>query len=200
MGYITSDELARRLDSPGNLTVVAGQELADTRSVSPLEPQLVNPDALKLPSHSNALMTIVGNRKTLTDLGREVVGIQGHISGASPAAAIMGVTPQTVVAAMEGKVQGPMGRTIPGLKERIEDSVEKVRALCLDKMTTALTNMTDEKFENKDIKELSQVTANLGRVISATADRNSTRINAGQVIFVTPGQASPDEYKQVDVN
>lgn len=76
-------------------------------------------------------------------------------------------------------------------------SIERVRSLALDKLLITMGLMTQEKFENASLKDLSSVAANLSRVIDKTGERDQT--NIVQFVVHAPQAKSLSQYKTIDV-
>lgn len=100
------------------------------------------------------------------------------------------VTPQQVRSARKSPKEE--------VQNRIEDSLNSVRELALDKMLMALGLMTEDKFENANLKDLTAATANLSRVVERTNPRESATSGV-QLIIYAPQQKSEQEFKTIDV-
>ena len=95
-----------------------------------------------------------------------------------------------------GQVQA--ARNSPILKQNIDRGVERIRDLALDKLMMALGLMTEDKFQNADLKDLSSTAANLSRVYERTGQRLEQQTNI-QLIVYAPEQKPMSGYKVIDV-
>jgi|SRR5271157_2016787 len=85
----------------------------------------------------------------------------------------------------------------PAVANGRDAAINRVQELALEKTIQALGLMTDEKFFNANLKDLSIVAANMSRIIEKTSDReNSTSI---QLVVYTPEQRTEKSYKVLDV-
>ncbi len=215
--YISSETLVERLSQESNLVNVLGQPTIDPSashahndnapSVVVLSREINDSDKTLLHNEQQSrevrtlLSTERGGRKKLTPVGREMIGVAALLTSPRDAAAAFGVDKRTASLLAQGRTASSKDPD-PELKARIEESLLKVRQLALDKMSDALSGITEDKLENKDAKELSVISANLGRVVTATnppKDDRGTNINAGAV-FICPSQATESEYPTVEVN
>jgi hypothetical protein len=197
MAYLTQADLEARLRSKTNLVSLAKKPVADYKPVdTPLDavPEKRSPNVNT--EVVTPFYTKQGNRKAMTPLGREMMGVAARVSGVDAAAIAFGVGSRTVTHALAGK--NGSGKEVEGLRERIEERVQEVRELALGKMVVAMTGMTDEKFENQTAKELSVITSNLSRVVAATSKKEGPSSSAA-VIFVTPEQKALGNYETVEV-
>src|SRR5512141_1772235 len=214
--YINQETLIERLTQESNLVNVLGQPTIDpsasqahtddapsfvllSREISDSDRTLLHEEQQSREVRTH-LTTERGGRKTLTPVGREMIGVAAILTSPRDAAAAFGVDKRTASLLAQGRTASSKDPD-PELKQRIEDSLMKVRQMALDKMSDALSGITEEKLENKDAKELSVISAHLGRVVTATnprVDDKGTNINAG-VVFVCPQQAPESEYPTVEV-
>lgn len=79
----------------------------------------------------------------------------------------------------------------------VRSTVERVKEIALDKLMASLNLMTEDKFENSSLKDLSAVAANLSRVVERTTPQeNNTTL---QLIVYAPEQKTERSYKVLDV-
>lgn len=201
---IDKAELTRRLKSATNLVALAGASLVDERPVSAQEEQIPDENIIVDMTGATAdtpFVIIKGKRKILTPLGREVLGIQAHLTSPQEAADLMGVTERTAQRIMAGQVNthNQIVKTEDEeLKERIEKGIQRVREKVVDRMSIGLSKMDDDKFDNLGVKELSVVTSNLSRVLSNTSPKEGARI-IGNVNIISPPQLAESDYESRDV-
>jgi len=79
-----------------------------------------------------------------------------------------------------------------------DSSLGRVQELALEKTMLALDLMTPEKFSNADLKELSQVAANMSRVIEKTSPKENAD-NTTKLIIYAPEQKKESQYKVIDI-
>lgn len=75
--------------------------------------------------------------------------------------------------------------------------IERVRDLALDKLMLTLGLMTEDKFLNSNLKDLSIVAANMSRIIEKTSPREGGATL--QLIVYTPELKRESQYKVIDV-
>lgn len=81
---------------------------------------------------------------------------------------------------------------------QVQNTLDRVRELALDKTLIALGLMTDDKFANANLKDLSTVAANLSRVVDKMSPRESLSQTV-QFIVHSPETKSLGSYRVVDV-
>lgn len=200
---IDQAELTRRLQSSTNLVALAGAQLVDERPVVCQEEQIPDKDIIIDITGAKAdspFVIVRGKQRVLTQYGREVLGIQAHLTSPQEAADLMGVSISTARRHMDGKAHPESidKSEDEALKERIEKGIQKVREQVVGRMATSLTNMGDEKFENLGAKELSVITSNLSRVMANTDKKEGARI-IGNVNIISPQQLDESAYEQREV-
>lgn len=182
--------------NPRNLVTSSNKQIRDYSPVNvPADATPEEREALKDTIRS-PYMIQRGERKALTPLGREMIGVAATVTSEEQAAIAFGVNRRTVMRILEGK--NASGKEVDGLKEKIAQGVAQVREKVLSRMTVALDQMTPAKLENRDAKELSIITSNLSRVLAATNEKQGPSSSAA-VIFVTPEQNKPSAYETIDV-
>lgn len=84
------------------------------------------------------------------------------------------------------------------IQNKVSAGTERVRELALDKLMSALGLMTDKKFENANLRELSGVARDMSRVVESTTEKvvQDSRL---QIIIQAPPQKTEDHYKTLDV-
>jgi Holliday junction resolvasome RuvABC endonuclease subunit len=82
--------------------------------------------------------------------------------------------------------------------EAVKNTVDRVRELALDKMLIAMDLMSEEKFANANLKDLSSVAANLSRVVEKTSPRENAGTHV-QFIIHSPQAKNLSQYQVVDV-
>ena len=82
--------------------------------------------------------------------------------------------------------------------EQVVNTLDRVRELALTKTLIALGLMTDDKFENASLKDLSAVASNLSRVYEKTGTRENIS-NTVQFIVHSPQMKSLGQYQVLDV-
>jgi hypothetical protein len=84
------------------------------------------------------------------------------------------------------------------IQNKVSAGTERVRELALDKLMSALGLMTEEKFENANLRELSGVARDMSRVVESTTEKvvQDSRL---QIIIQAPPQKTEDYYKTLDV-
>jgi hypothetical protein len=88
------------------------------------------------------------------------------------------------------------------IKERSRLSIEKIHELALNRTMIALGLMTEDKLESASLKELSQTTTSLAKVLSATAPREESEKESGSSVHFhvhAPEIRDVKSYKVVDV-
>lgn len=81
----------------------------------------------------------------------------------------------------------------------VECWVARVRELSIDKMTMVLGHIKEDKVENLGAKELSIISANLGRTYVSATPREASKV-IGNVTFITPQQNEESHYNVIDIN
>lgn len=78
-----------------------------------------------------------------------------------------------------------------------QSGIEKIRELAIDKLMLALGLMTEDKFENSSLKDLSYIAANVSRIIEKTSPRDAAA--SIQLLVYAPEIKSERMYKTLDV-
>lgn len=86
----------------------------------------------------------------------------------------------------------------PKIAGAVSAGTERVRELALDKLMSALGLMTEEKFENASLRELSGVARDMSRVVESTSEKSAEN-NRLQIIINAPSQKTEDSYRVIDV-
>ena len=85
----------------------------------------------------------------------------------------------------------------PEVRDGVNDALERVRSLALDKLMNSMCLMTDDKMNAASVRELSAVAANMSRVVERTGPRDSGA-NV-QLVIYAPQQRKEESYQVVDV-
>jgi hypothetical protein len=169
--FISESELQRRLNSSKNLTAVVRPCVSEKESH---KVQIIHePMVRQTPDAPEEVRKIAA---TLSGVGEKVVDI----------AAALNLSPSQVHSAIK-KFDFPN-----------KNSTERLKELALDKTMIALGLMTQEKFENASLKDLSTVAANLSRVMERCSPREIGN-NTVQFIVHAPAQKSLGNYEVIDV-
>lgn len=170
---INQEELSRRLSSSKNIVNKFSTKPKTKQDVKilPISPKRNEP-AIK----DNLLRTIIGS---LALQGEPVKEIAKEFK----------VTPQQVASARVTRV--------PAVAIPRKNSLDNVRELALEKLLLSLGLMTQEKFENADLKTLSIVAANAARIVEKLSPKEVN--NSSQLIIYAPEIRSSDRYKVIDV-
>ena len=83
------------------------------------------------------------------------------------------------------------------VREGVNDALERVRSLALDKLVSSMCLITDDKLNEASARELSAVAANMSRVVERTGPRESGA-NV-QLVIYAPQQRKEESYQVVDV-
>ena len=78
-----------------------------------------------------------------------------------------------------------------------EKPLSKIREMALDKLVAALKNITDDKIESANLRDLGNIASNISRVVEKLSPRDENR--QATVIIYAPGQKSEKDYDSVDV-
>lgn len=81
---------------------------------------------------------------------------------------------------------------------QVQASHEKIKELALDKLMLSLQLMTADKFDNADIKTLSNTAANMSRVIEKLTPKEAGA-SLSQLIIYAPQIKPESGYKVIDV-
>lgn len=77
-------------------------------------------------------------------------------------------------------------------------SHERIKEIALDKLMLSLQLMTSDKFDNADLKTLSNTAANMSRVIEKLTPKDTTA-SLSQLIIYAPQIRPESGYKIIDV-
>ena len=83
-------------------------------------------------------------------------------------------------------------------EQRVGSNIDKIREIALEKLLIGLGLMTQDKFENADLKVLSQSVTAISRVLERTSEKenNSTTV---QFVVHTPESRPVSGYRVIDV-
>lgn len=177
---ISQEELQRRLNSRKNLTnsLKGTGDRTSTLPQSPSGSKSSNP--VVVPLHKDRAEQKPREARALAG----ILAAQGE--PVSEVARLMQMTPNQVRTATKS----------PKLPE-VTSTVEKVREIALDKVMTALNLMTEDKFENASLKDLSMVASNVSKIIEKTSPKESGP--TVQLLVYAPQQREENFYKVLDV-
>jgi hypothetical protein len=170
---IDAQEMERRLNSNKNL--------ANKFSVSKSP---VEPEKIKVISIEPEKRTPPADTNT-----RILAGTLSRQQPAKEVAAALNLTIDQVYKAKNSKN--------PAVANGRDAAISRVQELALEKTIQALGLMTDEKFFNANLKDLSIVAANMARVVEKTAAKESS--TSIQLVVYTPEQRSERSYRTIDV-
>lgn len=167
---ITQEELERRLKSPKNLSkTLSVPIMEETSRVIPIEK---------------------GKRSEPLTIPQQItVGTLAHQMSGVEVAKEFGITP--------AQVYGAKHSNNPSVKGPIQATISRVQELALDKMMQALGLMTEEKFTNASLKDLSIVSANMAKIIEKTTMREDD--SKVQILIYAPEMRKESSYKMIDV-
>jgi len=171
---INQAELERRLQSPNNLT----RSLPGNSAVAELD---------------NVTFEHKEKKEQAPSLPTETKIVAGSLVR-------QGVPAKEVAESLSITVQQAQGAartTDPKVKAAIDRSLERVQELAIDKLMQAMGLMTPEKFESASLKDLSIVSANMGRLIERT--RGASEDNRVQLVIYAPEMRKQSGYKMLDV-
>ena len=168
---ITQAEFERRLNSSKNLAAslpVARSNSAPTAKVLPIKQ---------------------APKKTLDPVTRTVAAILANSGDKKSAIASQFNINQSQITSAQNSSK---------IKDRVSSGTERVRELALDRTMKALGLMTDDKFADANLRELSAVARDMSRVVESTTEKvvNDSRL---QIIIQAPAQKTEDHYKTIDV-
>ena len=83
---------------------------------------------------------------------------------------------------------------------RATERLDEVRDIALGKLILAVNSMTDDKFKNADLKELSTVAANLSRVVDKSLPQDSDG-SQGQtnIVIYAPQLSDESQFKTMEI-
>ena len=84
--------------------------------------------------------------------------------------------------------------------QKAAERLEEVRDIALEKLILAVNNMTEDKFKKADLKDLSTVAVNLGRVVEKASPSESIR--AGEqtnIVIYAPQLADESRFKAQEI-
>lgn len=207
MQILTKEQLERRLNPSNNLLA------RDSFLETPVDPTPIalTPDTTGSPVAEREVINpelVVEERKGvgwnggrtpgangIPDFLRVMIGTQAHLTTTSNVAEAFGVSPSTVHEAKHGRISG---ETVPELKEAVNENVEAVHKLAMERLLKTLGVITDEKLEGLNAKDASTVAANISRVMEKTMPKGQGD-GASRIILVTPTLKTETHYTTVTV-
>lgn len=195
------EELNKRLVDEGNIL----NRLKDLRE-SPAK-LIGNEPVVKVPKVS--IVKDFTNRsgpKGLDDETKVSIGTLSHFVPQKDVARLFGVSQALVSDYSKGiNSSSDVGKFDVDVKSKIDENVgevkRKISDLALSKLTKALECMTDDKFENEKLVNLSVVAGNLSKIGKVGfSDDSIVNNTANQFVFYAPRNKNEDEYEVVEVS
>jgi hypothetical protein len=88
----------------------------------------------------------------------------------------------------------------PGLAAAVDHNILVVRSQVLEILSTTVAQITPDKLDNKDAKDLSQIARNLASIMTATKPTFVTeQTNTAQVVVFTPDAEKETTYETIEV-
>lgn len=166
---IDEKELERRLNSSKNLANTLSNPIVEKVKVIPIEK---DKHSSPLSENEQILAGTLAFQMPVKDVARE-----------------LNITPSQVSYAKN--------TTNPKVKGPIQATIGRVQELALDKMMQALGLMSEEKFTNASLKDLSIVAANMAKIVEKTTQ--SDAVASVQLIIYAPEMKRESSYKVIDV-
>ena len=209
--FITPEEAQRRLNSPNNLKNIIPSSVSNhsahadaPRAEVFREKNLPQPDSS--PSFSSDASDLGPSSHNPSPQNSEPdiklktpVDIDNRMKIIAQALIKQGVSEREVSRHLNITVQ-----TLRSISEqdskKVSSSIEKIRELAIDRLMIALGLMTQDKFENASLKELTNACGQLSKVISQT-DPNLVQGEHNNVQFIihAPIARSIKDYQIIDV-
>ena len=182
--FISEAELQRRLGSVKNIATIL-----------PSRPSAFNrPSAFQRPISPDQSAPVPvtqdpgSSDQEAAKLAPDVVAVIG-------ASLVQQGVPQDTVCKELAIAPGQINKADP---KKVQSSIDRVRELALDRLMIALGLMTPTMLESASLKELSNATANLSRVLDKTAPKEYSD-NRVQFMVYSPEIRRLDAFPCVDV-
>jgi len=213
--FISEDEAARRIHSGDNLLrrlkrdappepVAEVDIVLDQTQNDPTEP--TEDDAVRL-----AILAGRRHLKTSDQRGgrypqqgnvppifRALIGSAAALGTAAATAHAWGVNPVMAHHYKHGRTS--QEKESPGLQEAVDQNTLVVRGQVLEILAATVSEITPEKLENKDAKELSMIARNLSGILSSTKPTViAPPSNNAQVIVFAPELEKEQTYDTIEV-
>lgn len=136
----------------------------------------------------------IGNDE-IPDFLRPIIGTAAKLSTSRAAAQEFGVAHATAANYANGKVSQ---RADGDLQAQIDSRIQTVQDVALTKMMVALNLLDEDMMQNKTGVNVSNIAANMGRIVEKTT-KKVEQINQGtQVIIYAPQVRSEEKYEVIE--
>jgi hypothetical protein len=214
--FISEEESDRRRNSPDNLLHRLGKIPIPKVVPEPIsEVDIALDEVNNDPTEDDAvrLAILAGRRhlKTSDQRGgrypqqgnvppifRALIGSAARLGTAAATAKTWGVNPTMAHHYKHGRTS--QDKESPGLSEAVDHNTLCIRAQVLDVLAATVSEITPEKLENQNAKELSMIARNLSGILASTKPTVITPpANNAQVIVFAPEQEKETHYETIEI-
>ncbi len=129
---------------------------------------------------------------------RALIGSAAKIGTATATAHAWGVNPTMAHHYKHGRTA--QDKESPGLAEAVDHNTLLIRSQVLDVLAITVGEITPEKLENQNAKELSMIARNLSGILASTKPTVITPpANNAQVIVFAPEQEKETHYETIEI-